>query len=77
MKPYLNMSFTWGEVYISLKYYLTSVDVELKRSTDNDWTAHNVTYIHNYLPKEQWHTIFQRIANFGDTPCQNITVRIV
>lgn len=75
MKVYLNMCYTWGDLYVTLTYYSNSNQITFQKILDSDTSACNITYIHSYLSRDQWSLISQRIANFGEKPCKKIMVR--
>lgn len=74
MRSYLNICYTWAELYIVLSHYSLSGEVKMTRIIDTDSSACNITYLHSYLTRDQWCTIAQRITNFGETPCKQIMV---
>lgn len=76
MQSFLKICYTWGEVYIMVTYYCNDQNINFVRTLDNDYASCNITYLHNYLKKEQWFMISQRITNFGEKPCKIIMVKI-
>ncbi|KAF2892291.1 hypothetical protein ILUMI_13873, partial [Ignelater luminosus] len=72
MRAYLNVCYSWGELYINLAYYSSNGEVVFQRTLDSDSSACNITYLHPYLSRDQWCLISQRIANFGEKPCKQI-----
>lgn len=74
MRAYLNICFTYGEVCIILGYYCTELNTIVAKVEDLDYSLCNLVYLHNYLSREQWCIIAQRVANFGEIECKHIMV---
>lgn len=74
MRAYLNVCYTWGEACIMVAYYSPDLNRIVAKIEDSDYTLCNLIYLHNYLSRDQWCMIAQRITNFGETPCKNIMV---
>lgn len=69
MAAFLNISYCWAELYITLAYYSINNGVEIQKTVNTDFSACNLIYLHSYLTTEQWCLISQRISNFGEKPC--------
>lgn len=76
MQAFLKMCYTWAEVYIMVTYYSNDQNISFVRTLDNDYSSCNITYLHNYLTKEHWFMISQRITNFGEKPCKTTMVNM-
>lgn len=74
MTAFLNISYYWAEIYMTITYYSDSNELEMKKSHDNDYSCCNITYLHSYLTIEQWCLISERISNFGGKSCNKIMV---
>ncbi|XP_044729227.1 uncharacterized protein LOC123292579 [Chrysoperla carnea] len=67
MTSFLKMCCNWGELFIFL-YHFKSNEENISNCLSSDILNEN--YLHNYLNADQWNTIEQRIANFGELPCK-------
>ncbi|XP_018577936.1 uncharacterized protein LOC108916212 [Anoplophora glabripennis] len=76
MRSFLNISYNWAEVYMSLEYYSINNEVELNKSIDNNFAACNITYLHSYLTVKQWCLISERITNFGEIACKQLLEKL-
>lgn len=76
MGAFLNIAYSWAELYIVLGYYSTD-ELKPKLVMDKDHSCFNIVYLHSYLTAEQWHTLSQRITNFGEKPCNQTLVRSI
>ncbi|KRT80526.1 hypothetical protein AMK59_8762, partial [Oryctes borbonicus] len=72
MRTFLNICYTWGELYMILSYYSTNVDISLTKIRKSDHSLSNISYIHPYLTAAQWSLISERVNNFGKTTCKQM-----
>lgn len=77
MRAYLNVCCTWGDLCILLAYYVPEMSSVAAKIEDSDYTLCNLVYLHNYLSREQWCIIAQRITNFGEVQCKNTMVILI
>lgn len=75
MRAFLNISYYWAEIYMSLEYYSVNNDIKLIKIIDSNFSSCNLTYLHSYLSDKEWCLISERINNFGEKPCKQLMVR--
>lgn len=74
MRAYLNICYAWGDVCLILAYYSPDIESIAAKVEDSDYSLCNLVYLHNYLSREQWCIIAQRITNFGEVHCKYVMV---
>ncbi|XP_044268895.1 uncharacterized protein LOC123014085 isoform X2 [Tribolium madens] len=77
MRAFLNISYYWAEIYMSLEYYSVKHDFNLIKVINSNFSACNLTYLHSYLTDKEWCLISERINNFGEKPCKQIMQRLM
>ncbi|KAJ3662927.1 hypothetical protein Zmor_007241 [Zophobas morio] len=77
MRAFLNISYYWAEVYMTLEYYSVNNQIKMTKTLDNNFSAFNLTYIHPYLSNKEWCHISERINNFGEKPCKKIMQKLL
>ncbi|XP_017768087.1 PREDICTED: uncharacterized protein LOC108556466 [Nicrophorus vespilloides] len=73
---YLNLCYSWGELYILLNHYSMLEDIKFVPMQSNDNSVFNIVYLHSYLSTAKWNLIYERIENFGSLPCQLIMFKL-
>ncbi|CAG9772758.1 unnamed protein product [Ceutorhynchus assimilis] len=76
MRTFLNLSYVWAEVYITLAYYSMNNEVQMATVMDKTYSAANLKYLHSYMDIKQWQLIAQRISNFGEYPCKKLLQKL-
>lgn len=76
MRSYLNLCTAYGDTCIVSGCYPSEMSNILTKVEDSDYSLCNLVYLHDYLSREQWCIIAQRITNFGETQCKHIVVSL-